>query len=61
VLPGAREIPANAYGNIEVLKGNTSQLPIGTVWVDLPFAIQVNRARMLSNNLLGHSRHSEWY
>jgi hypothetical protein len=34
-----------------VLKGNTSQLPIGTVWVDLPFAIQVNRARNYSQTI----------
>ena len=35
------EIPTNQYGNIEVIRGDTSQVPKGAVWVDERMAFKV--------------------
>ena len=35
------EIPTNQYGNVEVIRGDTSQVPKGAVWIDERMAFKV--------------------
>ena len=44
------EIPTNQYGNIEVIRGDTSQVPKGAVWVDERMAFKVGATYPTTNN-----------